>query len=165
MKEEVFAEVVAQAGAESCFIPLPQGFGETFLRPRWADFLGMSETEGEVVAFLERWRERVGPSDLVLINEYNDWAGKGDDRRVAESRALSQDARVPCRMLWRNLSVQADGRVSACCHDSEAELIVGDLRAGESLGEIWRGEKLRRLRTIHGEGRLEELPICAGCWN
>ena len=249
MKEEVFAAVVAQAGAESGFILLPQGFGETFLHPRWADFLGrarakgigpivlltngmlldsrnierilaleidgllvsidgvtqetygsvrvggnlakveanvmaflaargerprphlalriirMSETEGEVEAFLERWRARVGPSDLVLINEYNDWAGKVDDRRVAERQAPSQDARVPCRMLWRNLSVQADGRVSACCHDSEAELIVGDLKAGESLGEIWRGEKLQRLRTLHREGRLEELPICAGCRN
>ena len=160
MKEEVFTEVVAQAGAESGFILLPQGFGETFLHPRWADFLGrarakgigpivlltngmlldsrnverilaleidgllvsidgvtqetygsvrvggnlakveanvmallaargerprphlalsiirMSETEGEVEAFLERWRARVGPSDMVLINEYNDWPGR-----------------------------------------------------------------------------------------
>ena len=68
-------------------------------------------------------------------------------------------------MLWRNLSVQADGRVSACCHDSEAELIIGDLGEGETLRDIWQGGSLACLRGIHRDGRFEQLPICHRCRN
>ena len=66
-------------------------------------------------------------------------------------------------MLWRNLSVHADGKVSACCLDSEDELIVGDLTAGDTLVGVWRGQRLARLRRIHLEGQFEELAICARC--
>ncbi len=73
--------------------------------------------------------------------------------------------RGACRMLWRNLSVHADGKVSACCHDSEDELIVGDVSTGETLQEIWRGAALRRLRRLHLDGRIDQLPICQACRN
>jgi radical SAM protein with 4Fe4S-binding SPASM domain len=249
MDESVFGQVVEQVAGETGFLFLPQGFGETFLHPRWASFLGqarergispivmlsngmlldsrnierllalqvdglvvsidgvtpetyesvrvggklekveanvlalleargnrtrpvlavriirMTDTEKEVEAFLDRWRPRLGPSDLVLINEYNDWAGKVDDRRVATDTGPAPGHRSPCRMLWRNLSVQVDGRVSACCFDSEGELIVGDLREGRTLSQIWRGEELCRLRRAHLAGRLEDFPICQRCRN
>jgi len=122
----------------------------------------MQDTADEIDDFFARWRPRIGPQDEIHINEYNDWAGKVDDLSVDGIQSTAQD-RTPCRMLWRNLSVHADGRVSACCLDSEAELIVGDLTAGDTLVGIWRGQRLARLRRIHLEGRFEELPICARC--
>lgn len=128
----------------------------------------MQDTANEIDAFFERWGPLLHPSDEIRINEYNDWAGKVGDRSVDGHAAgpagdAGDAARGPCRMLWRNLSVHADGKVSACCHDSEDELIVGDLRKGESLQQIWRGEPLARLRRQHCEGRLDELPICKAC--
>ena len=83
----------------------------------------------------------------------------------APDPAAAGSARPPCRMLWSNLSVHADGKVSACCHDSEDELIVGDLSKGETVRGIWEGSALARLRQIHREGRFEELPICHACRN
>lgn len=122
----------------------------------------MQDTADEIDDFFARWRPRIGPQDEIHINEYNDWAGKVDDFSVDGIQATAPN-RAPCRMLWRNLSVHADGKVSACCFDSEAELIVGDLTAGDTLGGVWRGQRLARLRRIHLEGRFEELAICARC--
>ena len=124
----------------------------------------MRETEAEIDAFFDRWRPLLGPADQILINEFNDWAGKVEDRSVPQATA-ARPQRGPCRMLWTNLSVHADGKVSACCHDSEDELVVGDLTACDTLTGIWRGEKLSRLRRLHREGRFEELPICLACKN
>jgi radical SAM protein with 4Fe4S-binding SPASM domain len=121
----------------------------------------MRDTAQEIDAFLTRWRGLLHPEDEVRINEYTDWSGKVDDLSVEGLR--DGVGRGPCRMLWRNLSVHADGKVSACCHDSEDELIVGDLELGETLQQVWRGEKLQRLRRLHLEGRLETLPICRTC--
>lgn len=123
----------------------------------------MNETRDEIDEFHARWRPLLRDGDEILINEYNDWSGKVEDRSV---EGLAPTAgRGPCRMLWRNLSVHADGKVSACCHDSEDELIVGDLTRGETLQQIWQGEAMRSLRQAHLEGRIDELPICAKCHN
>jgi hypothetical protein len=126
----------------------------------------MRETEREIEAFFARWAPLLRPTDELRINEYNDWAGKvGDHSAPGYEPGAPPPARGPCRMLWRNLSVHADGKVSACCHDSEDELIVGDLEAGDTIHGIWRGAALRRLRRIHLEGRIAELPICEACRN
>ncbi|HVR29930.1 MAG TPA: radical SAM/SPASM domain-containing protein [Thermoanaerobaculia bacterium] len=126
----------------------------------------MRETDGEIDAFFARWSPLLRPDDELRINEYNDWAGKvADHSAPGHEPAAVAPGRGPCRMLWRNLSVHADGKVSACCHDSEDELIVGDVAAGETLQQIWRGPALRRLRRLHLEGRIDELPICQACRN
>jgi radical SAM protein with 4Fe4S-binding SPASM domain len=127
----------------------------------------MKETEAEIEAFFSRWRPLLSPGDELRINEFNDWAGKVEDRSApsAPVPGVLPTKRPPCRMLWSNLSVHADGKVSACCHDSEDELVVGDLAKGETLHGIWNGEALADLRRIHREGRIEELPICLACKN
>jgi radical SAM protein with 4Fe4S-binding SPASM domain len=125
----------------------------------------MRETSAEIEAFFERWSPLLSAGDEIRINEFNDWAGKVEDRGVAPEITAPAGARPPCRMLWSNLSVHADGQVSACCHDSEDDLVVGRLAEGSSLRGIWNGEALARLRRIHVEGRLDELPICRACRN
>lgn len=121
----------------------------------------MNDTKDEIDAFFDRWMPLLRPDDQINVNEYNDWSGKVGDRSV--DGLHSSGERAPCRMLWRNLSVHADGKVSACCHDSEDELIIGDVKAGDTVHGIWNGEKLAHLRQLHLEGRFDELPICANC--
>jgi len=123
----------------------------------------MNETRAEIDEFHARWAPLLREGDEILVNEYNDWSGKVEDRSV--SGLAPAAGRGPCRMLWRNLSVHADGKVSACCHDSEDELIIGDVAKGETLQQIWTGDALQKLRQIHLEGRIDELPICANCHN
>ncbi len=137
-------------------------------RPRLVlRIIRMKETADQIAAFFERWKPLLGPEDEIAINEFNDWAGKVEDRSDASHPrpAAATTRRPPCRMLWMNLSVHADGKVSACCHDSEDELIVGDLSKGDTVRGIWEGPALARLRQVHREGRFEELPICHACRN
>jgi spiro-SPASM protein len=124
----------------------------------------MNETKDQIDAFFERWQPLLREGDQINVNEYNDWSGRVEDHSVEGLHPAVGERRTPCRMLWRNLSIHADGKVSACCHDSEDELIVGDVR-NESVREIWNGDKLAELRRIHNEGRFEQLPICANCKN
>jgi radical SAM protein with 4Fe4S-binding SPASM domain len=121
----------------------------------------MRETEAELTRFSARWQPRLGPNDAIHLNEFSDWAGKVEDRSI--DGPAPPVARRPCRMLWKSLSVHADGKVSACCLDSEDELIVGDLGRGQTLEEIWHGAELARLRRLHLAGRFADLSICRAC--
>lgn len=124
----------------------------------------MNETKQEIDAFFERWQPLMRAGDQINVNEYNDWSGRVEDHSVDGLHPAIGERRTPCRMLWRNLSIHADGKVSACCHDSEDELIIGDVR-DERVHDIWNGDRLASLRRLHQEGRFEELPICANCKN
>ncbi len=124
----------------------------------------MKETREEIDEFYARWAPLLREGDEINVNEYNDWSGKVEDHSVDGLQTIAGQ-RSPCRMLWRNLSIHADGKVSACCHDSEDDLVIGDLSAGDTVSGIWSGQKLANFRRIHEEGRFEELPICASCKN
>ncbi len=135
-------------------------------RPKVAvRIIRMRDTAKEIEEFFARWSARLGPDDEIRINEFNSWSGRVENRASAEAPAADASNRSACRMLWANLSVHADGKVSACCHDSEDELVVGDLTAGDTLHSIWSGPRLEALRKIHREGKLHELPICRDCRN
>jgi radical SAM protein with 4Fe4S-binding SPASM domain len=122
----------------------------------------MKDTEAEIQQFMERWTPILSTGDLLHIQHFQDWAEKVSDRSITSEEAQHSIVRGPCRMLWRNLSVHADGKVSACCHDSEDELIVGDVTE-EDLHTIWHGVKLNRLRSLHMENKFSEIPICNKC--
>jgi radical SAM protein with 4Fe4S-binding SPASM domain len=150
----------------------------------------MPQTEEEVDAFLEQWRRNLGPQDAVAVNPYISWAGLMDEKQdngaakpspigkrwpegpdegsapassePVDAPAVDETSRRPCRMLWKNFSILYDGRVSACCKDAEAELIIGDVRQN-SIKEIWSGPVIKRLREMHKNGEWREIPICARC--
>ncbi len=70
--------------------------------------------------------------------------------------------RYPCYSLWESLVVNSDGLVSACCMDWKQQLLTGDANK-QSLSEIWKGNALRRIRNLHVENRIDELPLCPTC--
>jgi MoaA/NifB/PqqE/SkfB family radical SAM enzyme len=104
---------------------------------------------------------------------------------VAELRAAAEEARLPaggrvllenvvplaedpaapapagpCRFLGREAWVHPDGRFAPCPHPAAARGELGDFGslAGTSLGEVWRGEPLRRLVAS-----FPAHPVCASC--
>jgi radical SAM protein with 4Fe4S-binding SPASM domain len=245
MGEPVFHKTVEHLLTESGFIFLPQGFGESLLHPRWAQFIHlagamgiqpitvltngmllsgerttavlenvdivvitldgsdaktyesvrvngsfervtgnihnllqsrgnsetphcviriirMQDTESGIEAFRASWEKVIGKGDLIQVSECIDWAGSVKYRGVIKNRRLTE--RQPCRMLWKNLTVYHDGRVSPCCYDAEGELIVGDI-LNQSPREIWNSPELRNLRALHLTSHYEKLPICSRCVN
>jgi MoaA/NifB/PqqE/SkfB family radical SAM enzyme len=118
----------------------------------------MRQTVDEVDAFRRRWEPLLRADDEISVKPYNNWASHDG---ALPSRGIP--FRTPClSFLWDFLAVTWDGAVLPCCHDSEAELAIGDATAS-SLEEIWRGEGLSRLRRAHLDLDFERFPLCAGC--
>lgn len=122
----------------------------------------MQDTEREIETFRTSWEKVIGKGDLIQVSECIDWAGSVEYRGVTKNQRLIK--RQPCRMLWKNLTVYHDGRVSPCCYDAEGELIVGDI-LNQSPREIWNGPVLRNLRTLHLTSQYDKIPICSRCMN
>ncbi len=74
----------------------------------------------------------------------------------------STESRRPCIMPFNAMSVTFDGRISFCCVDFEAELIVGDVFSS-SLRDIWFGSGYAKLRRAHESCEFTNFPYCAKC--
>ena len=71
-------------------------------------------------------------------------------------------SRIVCPQPFYTLAINFDGAVSACCVDWSRNVVVGNV-CEQTVGDIWRGEALRRLRMLHLEGRRSENPACRTC--
>ncbi|MBL8833910.1 MAG: radical SAM protein [Rhodospirillales bacterium] len=65
-----------------------------------------------------------------------------------------------CSMPFNSLSVWADGGVTPCCSFMGKNLTLGNIKES-SLEEIWRGEKIEKLRNEFRTGKLN--PSCELC--
>lgn len=70
--------------------------------------------------------------------------------------------RYICPFLWEGMHILTNGDVIACCRDYRYEEVVGNAYT-TSILEIWNGERYRRMRRLHLEGRWNEIPICSKC--
>jgi radical SAM protein with 4Fe4S-binding SPASM domain len=122
----------------------------------------MQDTETEIEAFRMYWSNEIGEGDIIQVSECIDWAGSIRYRGVNKDR--DQTKRHPCRMLWKNLTVYHDGRVSPCCYDAEGELTVGSI-LNQGLREIWNGPSLTDVRELHLSYQFEKIPLCSRCRN
>lgn len=71
----------------------------------------------------------------------------------------------PCREVYQKLSVNFDGKVSACCGDFDDFLIVGDLNK-DNLENIWKNSRgLKAIRALLDNGRFRSLSLCSTCYH
>lgn len=126
------------------------------------------ENENEITQFLRYWKSQKGV-DNVIIADCGDWLGNMDTSAMAvETRGVRRgEWLAPCPDLWgRGLYVYFDGRVTPCCEDAGSRnLIVGDANT-ETLSEIFNGENMTKLRSIHKSGNRKSHAVCGRCtWN
>lgn len=69
---------------------------------------------------------------------------------------------VPCKSIFLSMFILWDGRVSLCCYDPDAELMIGDT-SSDRLLDIWNGERAREYQRLHSEGKRDEIPLCKTC--
>lgn len=99
-------------------------------------------------AFIEKW-SRI--ADKVHITNQHNWAGTLHTR---------SDVRFPCYRPWLTFTVLWDGRVSLCCADFDAKVILGDLRT-QTIAEVWNSDVFRAVRRAHLDHGGPE--ICHAC--
>ncbi len=69
-----------------------------------------------------------------------------------------------CPEVFDKISVNWDGKVTACCMDSDAMMILGDART-QTLAEIWKSETLNGYRALLADMRHDDLPLCKSCYD
>jgi radical SAM protein with 4Fe4S-binding SPASM domain len=69
-----------------------------------------------------------------------------------------------CPEVFDKMSLNWDGKVTACCMDSDDLMVVGDIKT-EPLLDIWHSEKLEHYRRMLAEMRHDDLPLCQHCWD
>lgn len=93
-----------------------------------------------------------------------------DESMYMKVRDLSEPSEEyhPCPEVFSKLSIDWDGRVTACCGDYDRKMIIGDIYK-ETLAEIWLSKKMEYYRKMLSEMRHAELPLCRSCvrekWN
>ncbi len=92
--------------------------------------------------------------------EEGDLSGQGKDTPM--TREYFSATKAVCPFPFYTLVIHSDLKVSVCCVDWNKQTVVGDLR-NESLGEIWKGDKLRTFQLRHLQRRRHELAGCKNC--
>lgn len=109
-----------------------QRAGKALGRGVYAQATRTQENESELQEFYTYWRGQEGVTPL--IQKYNDYAGRMDDRTVADLRPLD---RMPCWHLRRDMVVLVDGTVVRCHQDLDAEAVRGNLLQDDAA-RIWQ---------------------------
>ncbi len=118
---------------------------------------GMSKEERE--NFKRRF-EKI--SDRIQISSIMGWSDSGQkDWRLGIKREIKK-APLVCEDPFAKLAINFNGTASVCCVDWSHNTVVGDLNK-ESFKEIWQGEKLKKFRIIHLEGKRAQIQACKNC--
>lgn len=124
----------------------------------------MEKTKHEVKPFFEKWRK--AGVDEVRIMPFNKTGLSDEGASLAANKRscnrTRKGQRKPCFLLWRFFVVHHDGTVVSCCMDFARRLPLGNIME-KPFEEIWNGPAIKRLRTLHGEGRFGEIPLCKDC--
>jgi len=95
-------------------------------------------------------------SDLVAFNPIIDYLGNDSD--------IVYEDNFSCPQLYERLFVSSTGDVMMCNSDEYGEQIIGNAWE-ETIHEIWHGENLERMRTLHAKRNgFMEVSICKRCF-
>ena len=112
------------------------------------------ENQHESEDFLKFWRGKVDHARLGRISvEFQEY---GRDAVNALKRTQ------PCNGTLERMPVFWDGKVPQCNGDFDGEWILGDLST-DLIADVWNCDRLREVRRLQREGRLDTLPGCLHC--
>ncbi|MFA5146539.1 MAG: radical SAM protein [Candidatus Omnitrophota bacterium] len=111
---------------------------------------------GEEREFLKKWRplaDTVATIDCFV---------PANRRLREEMNYRAERSDIICSRLWQRIPVFWNGEAGLCCIDSDNEVKLGDARV-QSIKDIWGGARLKEIRRLHLEGRMDEVPLCRRC--
>lgn len=113
----------------------------------------IEENRHEIEQFAKDWEGQ------VMIKTARDWAGQ-----VQLGKAYKRPPQLmsPCRLLWSELTILWDGTVVPCANVFEKQNVLGNF-SQQSLGDIWNGPPMRKLRDAHLRNEVSDIPVCATC--
>ncbi len=123
-------------------------------------FCVQDENKNEVDSFMKKWKDRADWVDLQEIYDVQYVDEVDEDGAKTEEAAQLVPDRVHCAYPFHRLGVVSNGDVTPCCSFYGMNLVLGNVE-NESLEEIWKGEKINRIRNELITGNLN--PVCKAC--
>lgn len=114
----------------------------------------------EVDDFLNFWKERV---DVIRLSGYI--TDKQPDISILPGVSTEVlENRVPCKQIFRDIVIRANGDVTPCVITSEEpSLVMGNIFKDGGIRGVWHGKKFTEWRELHNSGRWDEIPYCKTC--
>ena len=120
----------------------------------------LEENKKEIKQFYKEWNKKV---DGINIINMRNWANKIKKEGTKESFHFNKNLKKkPCSLIWREMVVDWNGEVVLCNDDWNHSNVLGNLKK-QTIEEIWKGEKLNKIRKAHMKGEFSKIPLCSGC--
>ncbi|MFH1645294.1 MAG: radical SAM protein [Candidatus Omnitrophota bacterium] len=122
-------------------------------------FLEIGVNNNESRPFLKYWKHK---ADNVEIDFSRDWAGQKEFPDGRSPHLLNIVKENPCDLLWKEMTVQADGKVVLCCNDYEGRVVLGDLNNND-IKSVWNSELYNYYRKKHINKERDSVKLCDKC--
>jgi MoaA/NifB/PqqE/SkfB family radical SAM enzyme len=139
----------------------------------FVSFVANSQNLGEaekLESLLNAYIDKFYIKDLVnmggkVYEEIKDSiVNKNKETRQGVGYKQSAQKYMTCIQPFRQLVVTAEGWLTACCVDSNSELIIADLNE-QSLKDAWHSELIMRLRRDLLNNTVSKNCLCYNCLN
>lgn len=134
----------------------------------YLDFLGVDNYHGGEDKIPEKFeemkiyckeKEYPGRFRFYSINKNAERSSRGGN---APNMKIWYTTEIPCPLLFVQMSIRPDGKVSLCCNDALGENTLGDV-SKNTLVEIWRSETFRNLRKAMTKSERYGIETCRYC--
>lgn len=129
-------------------------------------FIKMNSNIHQVEDFRREWGPE-NPSEL-RVKGFSTFADQ--HKQITQLAAMKYryqpdivETRPPCFYLWKSMIALWDGKVVTCCRDYDGKIVMGDLNK-EKLIDIWKSDKLKRIRQEHLKGDFNN-GLCDNCYD
>jgi radical SAM protein with 4Fe4S-binding SPASM domain len=118
-------------------------------------FYRMPENEHEEKEFIKTWRGIV--DHVHPVGEISKQFAKF---KTVEGNLPRREK--TCKNLWERMTVYWNGDITTCIADLEGNEVFGNLNE-VSIKDAWNHHKLLKFKSMHRDGRFQELYLCSNC--
>ncbi|KPK36340.1 MAG: hypothetical protein AMK70_02615 [Nitrospira bacterium SG8_35_1] len=119
-------------------------------------YLVGNETKDELKSFIDKWE---GTGLKLEIRPRHNLGGKYKGTNIPSEVFKN---RWPCYHVWFAPGIAFNGDFTVCCNDPRHEAVIGNVNES-TVAELWKGEKMNRIRQFHKSARYDKISICKNC--
>ena len=90
------------------------------------------------------------------------WAGDFYKNPLYKYKRKTNLNYIRCNMPWKDMTINWEGMVVACCYDLNYDYIIGDAKV-QDLIQLWNNNKMMKLRFNIINGHYDKIKLCRFC--
>jgi len=123
----------------------------------------------ELDGFIDYWKEYV---DVIRVTSYITDNNpdihnteSADVRLVSGIEAGNVNKRIPCKQLFRDIVIRANGDITPCVITSENPdgPTLGNIFDDGGVLAVWNSEKFNNVRNLHNQEKWGDVSYCKNC--